>query len=187
MKHINRMIVPLLLVILFDLSLVSCSQSEVISKQENHATAPASQKSLLEVSTEASNTVYPPGETLDLRLYETGEVEYDYYPPPNPSRVGEPFRAVRKRTKLSTEEVEHIQDILNKPDLSNAKAEYPPIKPILDSYIVKIVAYNDQGRERRIVLRENDSHLLLDKKEGVYPKSLIELLKLVQKINEDLR
>ena len=188
MKRAGRIIAALLPLVLIGLSLMGCASSNTASsKQEDKTVDPAGRKVLLEVSTEASKTVYPPGETLDLRLYETGEAEYDYYTPPNPSKVGEPFKAVRRQARLSTEEVERVRNILNEPTLSDSKAEYLPTKPILDSSVVKVVVYNNQGRERRIVLKENDSHLLLDRKGGVYPAPLIELLKLVQKINEDLR
>jgi hypothetical protein len=188
MNFINRMFAALLSLALFGLALTCCNQSSPAAFQERDGIAnPAARQALLEVSTAASSTVYPPGETLDLRLYENGEAEFDYYLPPNPNRVGEPFKPVRRHAKLSAEEVGRIKTLLAGPDLSSAKAEYLPTQGMIDSYTVKTITYNDAGRERRIVLRENDSHLLLDKKEGVYPESLIELLKLIQNINDSLR
>lgn len=91
------------------------------------------------------------GETLDLRLYETGEAEFDYYPPPDPGSVGQAFQAVRKRSKLGEGDVEHFLTLLNEPDLASAKPDYLPTKPILDSHLVKLVTYSYQGRERIIV------------------------------------
>lgn len=142
---------------------------------------------LLEVSTEASQTVYPPGRTLDLRLYESGEAEFDFYTRRDPMQPGAPFKAELRRVRLDAEEIERLRQLLADPRLSAARAEYGPTKPILDSWVVTVVDFNRGGQQQRITLKENDSHLLLDRKGGVYPEPLIELLRLVGKINLELR
>ena len=154
-------------------------------------------KVLLEIATISTETSYPHGEVLDIRLYNTKEVEFDFYPPHTPERLGMKFTIEKKKTKLSQEDFDKLTSLLRESDLLNAKDRYDPrrISPMsVDSTIRKNITFTSSGRDKRIVVEEYDSRLFLDDvptyitaKPNIYPKSLIELLKTVEVINRRLR
>lgn len=142
---------------------------------------------ILEVMSETSKTVYPSGKILEARLYDNKEVEFDFYLPNTPDRVGMPFTSEKKSAKLSQEDFDKIKFLLGKSDLLNAKNSYAPIERILDATIKKTVSFKFGTQGKIIVLEENDSHLHLEEKSNLYPASLIRLLELVEDINKRLR
>lgn len=143
---------------------------------------------LLEIETDASETVYPLGKTLDLRVYGNRQVEFDFYLPNTPDRVGLPFTSERRKTKLSQEDFDNLKTLLDKSDLVNANSYYAPSRRVaIDARVKKTVIFKMGNQQKTIVLEENDSHLNFRKKSDVYPSSLIRLLELIEDINRKLR
>jgi hypothetical protein len=64
---------------------------------------------------------------------------------------------------------------------------YEPTVPILDARIEVTLLVIDGDTRKRIVLQENHSHLILEKKDGVYPPSLLKLLRFIQEKSRALR
>ena len=140
---------------------------------------------LLEVLTTMTGEVYPKGEVLTLRLYDNGNVEFDDFPKYVPEdRI--PFRKEKKISKISSEEIERIKEILNQNDLLEAKPKYKPTKPMLDSKKIESVTFNNNGKSKIIVIEENDVVLKLGSN-SPYPKSLVNLINLVDDLNKKLR
>lgn len=142
---------------------------------------------LLEITTEASETVYPPGKTLDFRLFSNREIEFDFYPPNTPDRIGMRFTSEKKSAKLSQEDFDKIIPLLNKSDLIGAKNYYPPSKRGLDATVKKTIRLKFVSKEKTVILEENDSHLHLKEKLDLYPASLVKLLEIVEEVNKKLR
>jgi len=185
----------LLVIVVFFLATTNC-----VSFQNDNSARQIimpEKKVLLEIATISTETSYPHGEVLDIRLYNTKEVEFDFYPPHTPERLGMKFTIEKKKTKLSQEDFDKLTSLLRESDLLNAKDRYDPrrISPMsVDSTIRKNITFTSSGRDKRIVVEEYDSRLFLDDvptyitaKPNIYPKSLIELLKTVEVINRRLR
>ena len=185
----------LLVIVVFFLATTNC-----VSFQNDNSARQIimpEKKVLLEIATISTETSYPHGEVLDIRLYNTKEVEFDFYPPHTPERLGMKFTIEKKKTKLSQEDFDKLTSLLRESDLLNAKDQYDPrrISPMsVDSTIRKNITFTSSGRDKRIVVEEYDSRLFLDDvptyitaKPNIYPKSLIELLKTVEVINRRLR
>jgi hypothetical protein len=159
----------------------SCQDVGTIANKNIAQTNP--DEVLLEVYTESKHMVYPPGKVLNIKLYSSGKAEYDFYPPQD---AKEPFKLERREMLFDKEELETIKKLVGNPTLSTTKNEYSPTVPILDASITTTVIYRQNGKERKIVLNENHSNLILEKKEGIYPKVLLDLLLFVQNFNRNL-
>lgn len=168
------------LILLFIFASTSCQTNA----NANSAFKTSRDEVLLEVYTDLEGMVYPSGKVLDLKLYDSGRVEYDYYPPRQDNE--RPVSLQRRETSLEKESLESIKKLIIEPGLLEAKSEYPPTAPRFDASITVTVIFKTAGTERRIILRENDSDLYLGKKKGVYPSALVDLLLLVQNINDRL-
>lgn len=138
---------------------------------------------ILEVWTEAKYVVYPPGKILNLRVYDSGKAEFDYYPDQNEKK---PFFTERRQFLLERTEITEIIRSIEDTSVNTWKDIYEPTVPILDAAIETTINLKLNSLEKRIVLKENHSNLILDKKTGVYPESLLNLLKFIQKINRQL-
>jgi hypothetical protein len=145
-------------------------------------------KVILEINSNASDSSFPQGQTLDIRLYDNMAVEFDFYLPNTPERVGMKFTKETKVDKLSQANFDKIISLINESSLLNAKSYYEPVRRMsVDSFIKKTVIIKANDNEKRIVLEERDSHLHLKDKTNIYPESLIKLLELVEKTNKELR
>lgn len=152
---------------------------------------------LLKVRTIASEVCYPYGEITDIELYEDKHIEFDFYLPNTAARVGSPLSLERKSLKIDQTEFDRFTMLLNQPDLLHAENIYRPLRmsPMsIDSKIKKTLSVRNGQNEKEIVLEEYDCRLYLDEppsyvkaKPNPYPKSLIELLKLVEITNADSR
>lgn len=142
---------------------------------------------LLEIFNETSETVYPRGRTLELMLYNNSDLEFDYYSPNTPERVGIPFTTERKIGKCSQKDFENLVFYLEQEDLSTSKEIYLPTKRSMDSSIKKLIKFKYENKEKTIIIEENDNHIHLNEKKGVFPSSLIKLLELSERINKELR
>lgn len=153
-----------------------------------NSTAITEKYQLLEVQTDASETSYPSGKILEIRLYSNKEVEFDYYPPYTAQRNRTASRFERKMAMLTDEDFDEIKSILSKPDLVNAKDYYGPSRETgIDSSVRKTVTFGTDNQKKVIVLEERDSDLHLEEKSTTYPPSLTRLLQLVESINRNLR
>lgn len=148
--------------------------------------APNNDDLLLEMITDASDSVYPPGKSLDLRVYESGKTEFDNYSPDELHKV-EPATPQLKQTTINSEQLSAIRAVLNKLNSGNPKSTYPPTERIFDARIVTTITYKSNEGMKTIILQENDSHLHLEKKKHIYPQPLIELLNLSYKIGASVR
>jgi hypothetical protein len=194
-KSIKLVFLKFLIIVLFFWITSNCAffQHNTFDNQSSLT----EKKVILEVTTIASESSYPSGKILDFRLYNNTEVEFDFYPPNTPDRVGMKFAAEKKEAKLSQDDFDKITSFLSKSDLLTADNVYLPrrISPMsIDSSVKKIIALRYVNQEKQIILEENDSHLYLSDappnftvKPNLYPKSLIELLELVNTINKKLR
>ena len=180
LKAVRKISRLLLLVLAID----GCSQSA--GNQKN--TGPAGGKAILEVQSYAPDTSYPRGNILDIRLYQNRRVEFDFYPPNTPDRLGMKFSVERLESMLSEAQFDKFVSLLNASDLGAAALDYPPSRTSsTDSFIRKTVTYRIGEAEKKVSLEERDSHLHLSEKSEVYPRSLISLLELVEEVNRQLR
>ena len=125
------------------------------------------------------------------------EAEFDFYPPNTPERVGMEFKAERRKAKLTAADFEKFIELINQPDLLDAKKTYSPrrISPMsVDSEVKKIVTLRRGTQEKEIILEEGECRLYLDgapsyvvAKSELYPVSLVKLLKFVDSVNIDMR
>lgn len=182
MKNILNFIVVL---VCFAVSMGGCS---VADTKSNVSIAPAVERNLLlEVKTETSATVYPSGRTLDLRLYDNREVEFDFYLPNTPDRIGKPFESERRRSHITDKEFEDFLLLLNQTRHMGGKDFYAATQRVLDATIRKTITLDGDKSSRVIILEENDSHLHLREKGAIYPPPLLNLLELVENTNRRLR
>ncbi len=143
---------------------------------------------ILEVTTDASATSYPSGHILDMRLYENMKVEFDFYPPNTPERLGEKLTLETKKDKLNQHDYHQITSLLDSLDLSSANDYYGPSRTTsVDSFVKRHVLISYNGRKKSIILEERDSHLHLNEKSDLYPPPLIKLLEMIDDLNRDLR
>jgi hypothetical protein len=176
------------LVFLVCLFLLNSSCARFQANEYENSFLFANKKVILEVSTKAGETSYPQGQILDMRLYNDMEVEFDFYLPNTPERVGLKFTSEMKKGELTLEAFDQILSLLGKPDLLSASNYYKPSRSMsVDSSVKKIVNISYAGNEKQIVLEENDSHLHLKEKSIIYPESLLKLLELTEKTNKELR
>ncbi len=186
-KNIPKLTVfNLLSIVLLSWIINGCAFS--FQNKFGNQTLPIGKEVILEVKTNASRSVYPSGETLDIKLYNNKEVEFDFYPPNTPDRVGIPFSYEREKARLDEEDFKKITDLLGKQDLVRANSSYQPNNyRSVDATVKKIIVFKIGSEEKTIVLEENDSHLHLEEKSNVYPTSLIQLLNVITGINKKLR
>jgi len=150
------------------------------SSESKTSSANHSENVILEIYTESKYDVYPPGKVLNLKLYDSGRAEYDYYPSQE-KRVE--YYLKRKEVILSKDDFNNLKQVLADKSLAYAKAEYPPSVPILDASIRTTVIFKPDGQTKTTVLNENHSNLILEKKGGKYPRGLLDLLIFVQNLN----
>ncbi|MCV4615129.1 hypothetical protein OFM04_35055, partial [Escherichia coli] len=63
---------------------------------------------------------------------------------------------------------------------------YEPTVRILDAAIETRIIIKRNAEEKTILLQENHSNLILEKKAGIYPEQLLDLLRFIQEVNFQL-
>jgi hypothetical protein len=159
---------------------VGCGKVQRVSDEPS--TNRQEDKLMLEMYTESKYSVYPPGIILNMKVYQTGKAEYDHYPS---QQTKGKFAVERTRFSLTADEFENIK-ALTATTLRTARESYGPTVPILDAAIETTLVLNINGTRKQILLTENHSNLILEKKKGVYPESLLNLLLFIQKKNDEL-
>ncbi len=173
----GRVIIILFVIFLF----IGCSkQVSVISNIsqesiESQSVESQSKEVLLEVYEKSEGMVRPKGTLLLIRLYSTGEAEFENFSPPFQEDIDSETNATKVR--LEKEVVQQINRLIESSDFINAKTFYPPT--IFFSDVITTVTIKHQNSERQIVLKEKDTSLHLEKKDKVYPKSVMTLLRLI--------
>jgi hypothetical protein len=137
----------------------------------------------LVVYTEAKYSVYPPGRRLNLAVFSSGAAEYDYYPKQN---SGNAIEFERRKITLEDNDFNQIKEIVAQLSETEIKDHYSPTLRMMDAFVSVSVTLFHDGREKNVILEENDSDLALDKKKGVYPDPLLKLLTLVSRIDRGL-
>ncbi len=142
-------------------------------------------ETLLEVHTQTSGMVYPQGTILEIKLYSTGEAEMDYYLTPSnyvPTNDRTPTKTQRKNVLLEANDFQTLKNLTETVDFMKAKSQYPPsFSGLSDVSTTTTIISKYKNELKKIVLEETDSSLHLEKKKGVYPESLINLLDLIKK------
>lgn len=138
---------------------------------------------ILEVWTESKYTVYPPGKILNLRFDGTDVAEFDYYPNQDTKST---FFTERRRFQLETGERERIVKAVEPDSVRGWKDVYEPTVRILDAAIETRIIIKRNAEEKTILLQENHSNLILEKKAGIYPEQLLDLLRFIQEVNFQL-
>jgi hypothetical protein len=178
--------VKFLMVVLLFWTTNSCRFSTI--NQSGNEPLLVERKVILEIITDASESSYPSGKILDIKLYNNKTVEFDFYLPNTPDRIGMKFTSEKKEAKINQEDFIEIDSLLRKSDLVNAKNYYAPSRHMsVDSFMKKTITFKVENQEKTIVLEERDSHLHLEEKSDLYPTSLIKLLELTEEVNKNLR
>jgi len=182
----GKAVTSLFLIFLF----IGCSSKEVsvisnISQGsiESQSVEPQSKEVLLEVYEKSEGMVHPKGTLLLIRLYSTGEAEFENFVASefSPSQEDIDSKTEARKVKLEKEVVQEIKTLIESSDFINAKTFYSPT--IFFSDVLTTVTIKYQNLERQIVLKETDTSLHLEKKDKEYPRSVMTLLKLI----DDLR
>jgi hypothetical protein len=136
---------------------------------------------ILEVTTESKNMVYPPGTVTNIKLFSSGLAEYDHYPKPD---TNVSFKVERRKVQLEEGEFEKAKNLLANLGNTTLKAEYEPTVRIFDASIVTKVKYAKSNGFEFILLKENHSNLILEKKKGIYPEPLLDLMLFVKEFDQ---
>ncbi len=174
----GKAIISLFLIFVFigcskEVSVISNISQESIESQSVES---QSKEVLIEVYAKSEGMVHPKGTLLLIRLYSTGEAEFENF-------VFSPFqedidsKTKATQVKLEKEVVQQIKTLIESPDFINAKTFYPPT--IFFSDVITTVTIKHQNLERQIVLKETDTSLHLETKDKDYPKSVMSLLRLI--------
>lgn len=142
---------------------------------------------LLEIYTNASDSIYPPGRTLDLQVFDDGRAVFDDYSLTDATKQnGEQPR--RMETRIKDEDLRLIRRLVAELEIESPKSSYTPTQSkSIDERVSVAVTYLVHGGMRTIDIVENDSYLHLDDPTIGYPKSLVALLKLNYEIGGSLR
>ena len=135
---------------------------------------------LLEIYTDCRGMTYPHGKVLDIRLYQSGRLEYDRYPPDELSAHWH-FRYWFPRTHVyvTPDQVNEFIELAEQPDFRAAKDEYPPKIPGTDSEFRTFITFNHSGWRKNVVLVDYFGDDGMGDREN-YPPSLLALMKKVR-------
>src|SRR6266404_374474 len=95
------------------------------SQSANSNAVPKDGMPIIEVVTNANDSVYPPGQTLELRIYDSGLVEFDFFPL-QAEQLGKPYKAELKKSKISDEDLQQLIKLLKEVEVENVKNRYEP-------------------------------------------------------------
>jgi len=132
---------------------------------------------LLEISTDCRGTTYPRGQVLEFRLYQSGRVEYDKYPPQtDSSSLQLSYWFPRKHSYIPAAQVNELIALAEQPDFLGAKHLYPPAQQGTDSEFRTSIFLNHAGHQKNIVVIDYMGDDGVGDEEN-YPPSLRGLLK----------
>lgn len=136
---------------------------------------------ILEISTRADGPVYPNGDILSFRLYQSGRIEYDTFPAnPSEGRFSTSIPS-RKESHLDSREIEELTNLAGQTDLFYGPDNYPSfLHEQRDFTIETTIVFNHLGKEKRVVIR-NYAPDDPDAKHH-YPASLIKLLQMASEL-----
>ena len=134
---------------------------------------------ILEIVTNASGVVYPQGDILDLRLYESGRFEYDDY-----NNQGKREKQIRE-AELSAEQVRELIGLAQRADFLSAKEKYPSLRPHIDDLWVTTIKFEHQGQKKRIVVVNFWDILDYPEDRDKYPLSMVKLLERARELRKE--
>jgi hypothetical protein len=141
---------------------------------------------LFEVTTVTSESIAPAGEILDLRVFRDRRAEFDQFSSAD-SKTGTTEKPELKHAEITSDQLSAIESALGELDSAQIQPSYPPsVGRTVDSFIQVSIRYRSKQGTKTIVLYENDSHLHLDLKD-IYPRELVNLLRLQYRIGAELR
>ncbi|HEX8278887.1 MAG TPA: hypothetical protein VF540_09340 [Segetibacter sp.] len=164
--------------------LANCNKQLTSSADSKELIVPERREMLLEVYTKTEGMVDPSGTLLEFRLYSTGEAEAEYFLPSSP-QARTSNSTVRKNIILKKDVFDQLNGLIKSPDFINAKSYNSSSIPVSDASTTTTISFKSVTGEKRILLKESDTTLHLENKDNVYPKSLIELLKLIEKLRNE--
>ena len=150
-------------------------------------TQPQNNEFLLEVITEASETMAPPGRSLDMLVHENGVVEFDYFPIKDLS--GSEFPAPKRlETVLLPEELAELRSALKSLEVESPDSVYAPtIEKTIDEWLSISIRFRSESGIRSIVIKENDTRLHLNAEMGKYPPSIVRILRFNYSVGSRIR
>ena len=107
---------------------------------------------LFEVTSNAKGPIYPPDKTLILRVFNNAGVEFDYYLPYGPDRVGIPFSSEIKSSKINQENLNEFKSLLETIG-SESKRHYKPTENIVDAKITITINYYSKNGIKQIITK----------------------------------
>lgn len=180
-------LIGLTITVALAVGLIGCSaQSLATSTNVDNLINDTNKETLLEVSTQSEGMVYPLGTILEIKLYSTGEAEMDYYltsltVPTLNEHI--PTKTLRKNVVINKSDFQQLKALIEMADFVKASSQYLPTFPYpSDVSTTTTIIFKYKEESKKIVLKESDNNLYLEKKKGVYPDSLINLLKLITKL-----
>ncbi len=165
--------------ILFFVTLICCFATVGCGQKSELSTTAIPEKVLFEIHSVGKFTSYPDVKVLKLRVFNSGKAEYDHFPP-----QGQEFYLQRRSLQLSEEDLNYVKHILENRSWEQVKPIYEPTERMLDAAVEVTLDINLSTGLRQIILKENHSNLVLDKKMNVYPSELLKLLKFAELIDE---
>jgi len=182
------------IIIVLSIVLSTCCDKNSVTKSIEHTNGKSKEinidnllekKVLLEVSTKLAGMVKPSGELLDIRLYSTGEVDYEEYL----SVIDDNGfnKKSKKSLKITEDDFQELKKMLEMSDLINAKTNYLPTISPSDVSTTTTIIFNCKGQQKKIVAKETDTTLNLERKKNAYPESLINLLKIIARLRSDFK
>ena len=134
---------------------------------------------LLEIYTDCRGMTYPQGKLLNLRLYQSGRLEYDKYPPQEQSRyLHLRYWFPRTHSYAAPAQVNELIALAEQPDFLDAEPEYPAAQMGTDSEFRTSISFRHAGHEKNIVVVDYYGDDGIGSMER-YPPSLLALLQKV--------
>lgn len=131
---------------------------------------------VLEIVSTTSEMVYPKGDILIMRLYQSGRFEYDDYAdnPPNTRNA----TTVRKENKLKPQDVIELITLAKQPDFLSAEEIYSEPRPHshIDAFVSTKITFNYDGQTKKIEAENFWDILFFPEARIEYPPSMIKLL-----------
>ncbi len=156
---------------------VSVKENEVGDPQVN-----AKGDSELDVVTTALGMAYPKeGDILQIRLYDSGEFEYDDFPDYDPPRAtARNIKIERKKAKLNLAARDEIFEIVESAEFLNLLPRYKSPSSHFDTSWTTTVRYKGRSGEKIVVLENvwDVQHMPELRKE--FPAILLQLLEKIE-------
>jgi hypothetical protein len=134
---------------------------------------------VLEIYTDCRGMTYPQGKLLNFRLYQSGRLEYDKYPPQEQSPYSHlRYWFPRTHSYVTPTQVNELIALAEQPDFLGAEREYPAAQMGADSEFRTSVSFRHAGHEKYVVVVDyyGDDGIGATQR---YPQSLLALLSAV--------